>query len=515
MVISSKLTTDYSPSLKMRRTFIPLFWKFTIGIVLAIILFNAINIPIIWHTVSGSLERELNKRGVFIAKSIAEKSLSSILYDDVAELNNIIDRTCRIDSNIAYILILDEQNNIIAHTFEKGIPLDLIKANSLKKNTELNAVLIQVENENGKYIRDIAVAVLDGKNGTIRVGLYEDQIRSDINFTYYYLIVMILLFLLVSLLIAFLYSYIITVPIKFISTTANEINLDSLQGILSKKINLEKSFSYKLRSLFFARDEIDILYNKFLEMIERIAKTHNELQQTHKSLLNSEKLASVGILASGIAHEINNPIAGLKNCIRRISAAPANVAQNSEYFSLMTEAVNKIEKVVQGLLNFSYKHEFSLTKLDIRIPLENALFLASYHLEKNHIIITQEISDNTPAILGSQNHLEQVLLNLIINSIDAIIEKRKNSNTLFGEIKFSCESDAQFLCLQIQDDGIGIEEEQLDKIFNPFFTTKQPGQGTGLGLSISYNIIKQHNGDIKIESEYGKGTRITLILPCV
>jgi len=324
----------------MKRTFIPLFWKFTIGIVLAIILFNAINIPIIWHTVSGSLERELNQRGVFIAKSIAEKSLSSMLYDDVAELNNIIDRTRGIDSNIAYILISDNKNNIIAHTFENGIPAELIKANSLKNNSELHVVLIQDENENSKYIRDIAVQVLGSKNGTIRVGLYENQIRKDINFTYNYLIIVLLLFLILSLLIAFLYSYVITTPIKFISQTANEINLDSLQGILNKKMILEKSTSYKLRRLFFSHDEIDILYSKFIEMIERLEKTHAELQQTHKSLLNSEKLASVGILASGIAHEISNPISGIKNCIRRISSDPVNVSQNISYFTLMTEATN-------------------------------------------------------------------------------------------------------------------------------------------------------------------------------
>ncbi|MBI4930761.1 MAG: two-component sensor histidine kinase [Bacteroidetes bacterium] len=497
----------------MKRTFIPLFWKFTIGIVLAIILFNAINIPIIWHTVSGSLERELNQRGVFIAKSIAEKSLSSMLYDDVAELNNIIDRTRGIDSNIAYILISDNKNNIIAHTFENGIPAELIKANSLKNNSELNVVLIQDENENSKYIRDIAVPVLGSKNGTIRVGLYENQIRKDINFTYNYLIIVLLLFLILSLLIAFLYSYVITTPIKFISQTANEINLDSLQEILDKKIVLEKSFSFKLRRLFFSHDEIDILYNKFIEMIERLEKTHTELQQTHKSLLNSEKLASVGILASGIAHEISNPISGIKNCIRRISSDPVNVSQNINYFTMMTEAANKIENVVQGLLHFSYKHEFVLTKTDIHSPLEHALLLASYHLEKSNITTINKIPANQFFISASQNQFEQVLLNLLINSVDAIIEKRKKENNNDGEIMIYCKSDLENVFLYIKDNGIGIPKDKLDKIFDPFFTTKQPGQGTGLGLPISYNIIKQHNGEIKIESEYGIGTLITIVLP--
>jgi len=115
-------------------------------------------------------------------------------------------------------------------------------------------------------------------------------------------------------------------------------------------------------------------------------------------------------------------------------------------------------------------------------------------------------------------------LNLLINSVDAIIEKspakrgirpvaEKKENNNDGEIMIYCKSDLENVFLYIKDNGIGIPENKLDKIFDPFFTTKQPGQGTGLGLSISYNIIKQHNGEIKVESEYGIGTLITIVLP--
>ena len=495
----------------MYKRYIPLFWKFTIGIILAVLMFTIITIPIVWNSLSNSLERELKNRIIFIANSIAQKSSSNILYNQISELNNLVEESQKMDDEIAYIFILDSKNNVIAHSFDNGFPIELLKVNSLN-NDSLNVVKIKSKDKN-EYILDIATPVIEKNIGIVRVGLYEKQIQTDVNKIYKTLVIIIVLFLIISIFIAFLYSYLITVPIKFISEISQNINFDNIQSCFENKTKLEKSKSYKLRRLFFASDEIDILYNKFINMIERIAKTHEELQATHRNMLNAEKLSSIGVISSGIAHEINNPIIGLQNCIKRISHNPNNIKQNLKYFDLMNESIDNISKVANSLLNFSRKQEFKLLRMNIKIAIENSLQLAAYHLERNFISIKNNIPNEIPLIYGSRNHIEQVLLNLIINSVDAIVEKKKDNSKYYGEIIFNCKFDNKYMYLSINDNGIGIKQENLDNIFEPFFTTKEVGHGTGLGLSISQNIINEHNGKIIIESVYLKGTTITLILP--
>lgn len=496
----------------MRIKYLPLFWKFSIGIVLAVILFSVITLPIVWNSISSSLERELSERIRFISKSLAQKSINYILFEEIAELNSLVEETTKIDSTISYIVIQDEKNNVLAHSFEYGFPKELLSVNSLKKNKS-NIVIIQSQNNKNEFTLDIAEPILEGKLGTIRVGLFESQIKLDTGFIYRSLLFIIIFFSIISLIFAFLYSYIITTPLKHISKIANEINFETIQEYINIKKQVEKSTIFKLRKLFFAKDEIDILYNQFINMIERIARTHEELEMTHKNMINSEKLASIGVISAGIAHEINNPIIGLQNCIKRVLNNPNDIQNSIKYFDLMNESIENISRVANSLLNFSRKQEFKLLRMNIKVALENSLQLASYHLERNHITINNNIPNEIPIILGSRNHIEQVLLNLIINSVDAIVEKKRDDSSFCGEIKFYCKWDKTNFYLHLKDNGIGIKKENLNSIFEPFYTTKEIGNGTGLGLSISYNIIIEHNGEIKIDSEYNVGTIITIVLP--
>ena len=496
----------------MKLKYLPLFWKFSIGIIFSVTVFSLLTLPFLWNSISASLENELSERLNFISKSLAQRSTKYILFEELAELNSLVDETIKVDSTISYIIILDNNNKVLAHSFTDGFPKDLISANSLNNN-KANIVIVNSKNNTDEQILDIAEPILDGKLGIIRVGLYENQIKINSNFIYRSLVYIIVFFAIISLIIAFLYSYLITAPLKLISKIANEINIETIQDYIILKSKFETGVFFKLRKLFFANDEIDILYNQFISMIERIAKTHVELEIAHKNMLHSEKLASIGAISSGIAHEINNPIIGLQNCIKRVLQNPGDIEKSLKYFSLMNESIENISKVANSLLSFSRKQEFKLLKINIKMALENALQLASYHLERNYISIKNNVPEDLPVIMGSRNHIEQVLLNLIINSVDAIVEKKKNESNIFGEICFDCKWDESKFYLSIKDNGIGIKQEFLKSIFDPFYTTKEIGHGTGLGLSISYNIIKEHNGETEIESVYNVGTIITIILP--
>lgn len=157
-------------------------------------------------------------------------------------------------------------------------------------------------------------------------------------------------------------------------------------------------------------------------MILRLENGYSELQKARSYLLQSKKLATVATLTRGLAHEINNPIAGIQNCIRRIKTDPKNVEKNKKYLELMENAVNKIEAVVTNLHNFSRKPSSDLSEVYLGQIIENALLLVGHQLEKDRITVKNNFDKNLPAILGNKNELEQVFVNLFINAIDALEE---------------------------------------------------------------------------------------------
>jgi len=242
------------------------------------------------------------------------------------------------------------------------------------------------------------------------------------------------------------------------------------------------------------------------------------LERANARLIQSEKLAAIGTLASGVAHEINNPLDGLFNCIARIQKKPGDVERARTHLDMMYDALSRIAAVVQQLLDFSRKHELTLQATDVNRVLEDAIVLMDYKLRKSNVQIVREFTQDSPPAIGDNHHLQQVFLNLALNALDAM----PDGGTLYlrsypverpaGE-PGDAGSDEVWVCVEIEDTGVGIPEEEIDKIFDPFYTTKGPGEGTGLGLSVSYSIIKEHNGEIEARSAEGQGATFIVRLP--
>ncbi len=496
----------------MKNITLPLFWKFSISIIVIVLTFGSINAFLIWKSFSNAMEDELGKRENFIAQSIAKQSIDPILYDDLITLQNIVNETNKIDLAINYIFILDGDQKVLAHSFAENVPPQLISANIIDDNAEYSLRLIELSGAEKVFIRDIALPIMDKSLGVVRIGLEETGINLEVNKTISNFLLMVLVFLVTGIVGAFIFSYIITNPIKIISNTADKIDLASFHNHKRLRISIRNKKLSKLKYLFSTEDEIDLLARKFNGMIERLENTYDELRTTQSSLLQSEKLASIGTLVAGFAHEVNNPIAGLQNCVRRIAENPGNIEQTKKYVKLMNDATDRVENIITNLLNFARKEEINFETVDLSSVIENALLLSGYQLEQTKIIVENNVNQRY-LVSGSQNHLGQVLLNIILNSIDAINQKISLNPDSPRRISFSSSTDKSHVFLNIEDSGIGIENDKIDKIFDPFFTTKETGKGTGLGLSVSYNIIQQHNGELKVRSEYNKGTVFTIILP--
>jgi signal transduction histidine kinase len=234
-----------------------------------------------------------------------------------------------------------------------------------------------------------------------------------------------------------------------------------------------------------------------------------ELAHRQEVLVNSHKLTAIGTLTSGVAHELNNPINNITltaEMLKEDYAALAD-AERLEMVDDLVEQAGRARKIVRNLLDFARQSEITTQKLDLAEALRRATGLAANQIRLSGARITLDVAPNLPAIHGDAPSLIQVFVNLLLNALDAVGKG--------GRIRIAAESrqDPGWVRVTVTDDGQGIPAHALPCVFDPFFTTKPRGKGTGLGLSVSLGIVRQHGGDIRIASEPGKGTTVTVLLP--
>ncbi len=236
-----------------------------------------------------------------------------------------------------------------------------------------------------------------------------------------------------------------------------------------------------------------------------IARDMTETKKLEQQIRNAEKLASVGKLAAGVAHEINNPLGGILNCLYNIRKGTLSPTRQEEYLVSMEDGVRRVQKIVRQLLDFSQQHEPEFSATDINQVVDRVLVLTNHLFAPNKIVLETLLGPALPSVMVDRHMIEQVLMNLILNAVQAM----KNGGVLTIRTAVS-----EGVCLvEVRDTGSGIAPSVLPRIFDPFFTTKNEGEGTGLGLSVSLGIVERHGGKILVDSEVGKGTTFTLCLP--
>jgi two-component system, NtrC family, sensor kinase len=244
-----------------------------------------------------------------------------------------------------------------------------------------------------------------------------------------------------------------------------------------------------------------------LSMLSNSSLRHEEQLDPamRQQIGQSEKLASLGRLAAGVAHEINNPLTGVLTFAHLLREKPNMDEQDRADLDLIIRETTRAAEIVRRLLDFSRERPIMMERLDI-----NEVVCRTVQLIRNQklfegIVIDENLHDNLPEIYGDMNRLQQVILNLALNSCEAMPKGGTISITTShaeGEVR-----------LEIADTGCGIKPELMERIFEPFYTTKPVGQGTGLGLAVTYGIVQQHGGSIEVECEEGKGTKFIIALP--
>ena len=249
-------------------------------------------------------------------------------------------------------------------------------------------------------------------------------------------------------------------------------------------------------------DEIGNLSEQFSELCERLVRYQQELDKTRQQAWFNEKMASMGILSAGIAHEVNNPLGGMLNCVKSMREHPENREMHDRYLPLLDKGLKRIEHTMRQLLNFGRQEPLQLRKIDVGVLLGECMELLSYKLKR--ITIEQNNSITTECYVDAEA-LKQIFVNLGLNAIQAMPDG--------GSLRIESKMINSRLHFTFEDTGMGIAKEIMKHIFDPFFTTKDVGVGTGLGLSVTYSLVGQMEGTIEVTSEPGKGSRFTVVIP--
>lgn len=250
--------------------------------------------------------------------------------------------------------------------------------------------------------------------------------------------------------------------------------------------------------------DLAVVFNRLLDEIEQARILERETQE---KFLQTERIATVGKLAAGVAHEVRNPLSGILNLVENLERYKMDETKFKQYTALIRDGIVRIEKIVDGLVSFARQSDFNPVSIDPVKLFDETLELIAYPLRKAGIEVERDYSARVPRIQADPDQMKQVLLNILLNALKSMEE---SGGKLIVGIRHS---EAMQVELFVEDDGIGIPRENVAKIFDPFYTTKDAGEGTGLGLAVSQSIVHRHNGRIEVWSEEGKGALFTVIIP--
>jgi signal transduction histidine kinase len=471
-------------------------YKFIIITTFAIILIMSVLGYLAVEREKNILYKEIEKEGRLLGETLAIPIINDLIYERLGLVeegglldNYILEIFNRKDANLLYIAILDDEGKVISHNTitEYGkVYADPLTMKALRADS----TVIQHFSENKHNALDFGVPLSIGKKrwGTLKFGISLEKVEHEIFTTVKRIIVLTIALLIAGFAVILLLSRRFISPITHLANTMEKARGDFLD----------------LRVEVKGHDELAMLGERFNSMIERIRQANEELKKTHEKLVQSEKLASIGILAAGVAHEINNPLGGLFNCLQMLKQNGDNPEFRTKYMELIREGLDRIESTVSKLLWMARKAEHSPADVKIGSVVESVYSLVEYKLRKGRITFESEIPDDLHIFIDPHD-FQQLLLNLFINAIQAM-----RDGGLLAVRGYREDSSVK---IEVKDTGCGIMQEDIGRIFDPFFTTKPTGEGTGLGLWLTYEIVRNYGGEILVESTLGKGSRFTLSLP--
>ncbi len=522
--------------------------KFTLPLsLLFMIAISAISVYLIDRQ-ADAYRRELTTSGETLSRILALQAEGGVLFESRYELEHLL---AQLESfaDVRFARVTNESGETLA---EYGTWQDdsITVVKTIREEKEISCVVRQVRNKAGEefvvfqhgiYTRKATLGREHlGVTGNLSGGIVRkqeteeigrmmlmvslDSVNQSITAAIRTAIIAALLVMALTILLVASFVRAVTRPIMtLVNVTASVSRGDLSQRVAIQQKDeigrLASTFNEMIASLEASRNEIEE-YNRTLE--QKIIERTRELEEAQAQLIQSEKLGAIGQLAAGVAHELNNPLGGILGYaqfslekMKKLSDGRLDDNDREKFLRYLSDIetqARRCKAIVQNLLKFSRASRTTeFEDLDINSVLEETASFVEHQFEMNRLRLKLDLDGELPLVPGNAGQLQQVFTNLLINAMhaspkDTEIIIRTRFSPAVGEFGGAVE-------LQFIDQGHGIPPELVKKIFEPFFTTKEVGKGTGLGLSVSYGIIRDHGGEIKVDSDPGKGTTFTLYLP--
>jgi len=419
--------------------------------------------------------------------------------------NNGEERSFEIINNMNHI----EQEDFVSlfwinNNHDKLLDLDLdkVKINLLLKGEKINIISIK----DHTAVSYMPIFFDDGNKAVIKITMSLKNEEYFIKITLIKVLIFSLSLIIISIILVWLIG---TLLIK------NPLDL------LGKKIKKISFGDFTINNVLNTKDELFDLEQAINQMCEKLQTSEKSIEKETKKrievleqLSHAERLTTIGRIASGLAHEIGTPINIIKGRAQLILDEELEENEVKEYSKIIINETDRISKIIKQLLDYAKLKKTEYSHVNINDLIQLVINLLSTIAIKSNINIEFKKIPGSPDLDLDQIQFQQVLINLIVNAIDAMPDGGKiNISTSVVKSDFVNNLEKEYFCIQVKDEGMGIPQNNIDKVFQPFFTTKEPGKGTGLGLSIIQNIVNSHNGYIKVDSELNKGTIFKIFIP--
>ncbi len=515
----------------------------SIKLIVAIGTLVLIGSSIFWYMIIIRGERD------FLNTAIHKTSVCTELMQHSLNVNMLKGQTNVIQNILESISVSENIVNINIYRHPDGVITFSARKDNLKKQIDNNSVSCKLCHESGtKDVKDRTVSkkwiILQGKNSRVLkfalpivkektcttslchfhddqkgiIGILEaDYTLADIDRTLRKQKIatltfgIIFTFLCCVVLCVILWKIIIK-PLNLLAEGMEKVSKGDLDHKIEIKTKdemgmLAKTFNSMTKELKMARERLE---NWAKELEEEVQRKTEEIRKGQEQMIHTEKLASLGRMAAGVAHELNSPLTGIVTFAHlMLQRIPPENKMDREDLEVIIEQAERCSKIIKGLLGFSRALPAEKSDININDTIRHVLDMIQNQAKFHNIKIITDLAPDLPTIKGDASQLEQVYMNLLINAADAMNDR--------GEIKIATrtvkEDGKEYVEIEFTDTGPGIPEEYMNRLFEPFFTTKPVGKGTGLGLSVSHGIVRKHGGHIRVKSKVGEGTSFFIRLP--
>ena len=469
---------------------VPLWFKLAFFGAVGVAVTHSLHVAIGTRISTRALARQEADLGQAMARLIGEHGVGVVLVEDEYELDELCSDA--VDSERLLYCFIEKDGLILASSFDDSLPYDrppaqVVALRRLRDDSTEPLVVVV----GGRKILDVAHPMLGGDAGVVRLGMRLDTLQATRRRVASSLGILAVLIMLLAFGAAFVVSRRIVRPLQEILAVAEQFDPATEPSPVSHS----------------SRDEVGELTDKFNEMTAQLHRAHVERERARQTQVQTERLAALGSLVAGVAHEINNPLTGLKNCQRRLSKPDLPEASRQGYLDIMEEGLSRIESVVSQLLDFGQSSALHKQRTEVSeiVRVGSGLILPLLKQQQVSLVLDMgSLGDRT--VFADRRRIAQALLNLLLNAAYVTSPGK--------QIRLRVHTRDSALGISVEDEGPGIPEEVRPRILDPFFTTKPEGKGTGLGLSVTQTIVEAHGGKLAFEFPE-QGTIVTIWLPLV